>query len=80
MITRNHHIPSADKAEVNNVIIQSPENLKCNVHIDKNITGLTCLVVTLVGHCECDNHHFDLRQQQDQAQELGDGNYNIHNH
>jgi len=73
MISTKHHIPSTDKAEVHNVVIP-------NVRVDKNVIGPTCLAVALVGRCECGNNYFDLRQQQDLAQELGDGDYDVHNH
>jgi len=32
------------------------------------------------GHFVYGNNYFDLHQQQDLAQELGDGDYDLHNH
>jgi len=63
--------PSTDKAEVHNVVIrlQEKSEMERSLHLYKNVVGLTCLAVALVGHCECGTNHFDLRQQQDQAQE-----------
>jgi len=73
MITAKHHILSTEKTEFHNVVMPSPGNPKCNIHVDKNVT-------VLAGHCDSGNNHFDLHQQQDLAQELGDGDYDVCNH
>jgi len=79
-LVQNTTSPQPTKQKFTTLTYAHKNNPKCNVHVDNNVTGWTCLAIAPVGHCECGNNHFDLRQQQDLAQELGAGDYDAHNH